>query len=174
MFGPVFAFRVCHHPSLFFHTCILKTQQTYRNQKSLWKTNLSPSNLSEKIKKVHSLDPLKRKSARLLAGIQTSQCLVSYELSKVQTASCSLCRKQDTVKGRQTDRETENADTLETEMSGPMGKKNSRHRSLQNVSSCFWSDPGMEIAALYKAELIWGQLEPKRKHGSWKPPGFVA
>lgn len=49
--------------------------------------------------------------------------------------------------------------------SGLMGK-NTRHRSLQNVSSCFWPDSGMEIAALYKAELIWGQLKPVRKHNS--------
>lgn len=48
-------------------------------------------------------------------------------------------------------RKTENADTLETEWTH--GKKTSRHRSLQNVSSCLWTDPGIEIAALYKAEL---------------------
>lgn len=45
-------------------------------------------------------------------------------------------------------------------------KKNSRGGSLQNVSSCFWPDPGMEIAALYKAELIWEQLETVKKYGS--------
>lgn len=61
--------------------------------------------------------------------------------------------QEDTVADRQTDRKTENADTLETKWTHGR-KKNSRHRSLQNVSSCFRPDPGMEIAALYKAELI--------------------
>lgn len=54
---------------------------------------------------------------------------------------------------RQTDRKRKRMLT-HSRPSGLMGKKNSRHGSLQNVSSCFRPDPGMEIAALYKAELI--------------------
>ena len=75
------------------------------------------------------------------------------------TASHSLGGEEDTA-GRQTERQRM---LTHWRPSGLMGK-NSRRGSLQNVSSCFWPDSGMEIAALYKAQLIWGQLEPVRKH----------
>lgn len=51
--------------------------------------------------------------------------------------------------------------------SGFMGrKKNQQPREPAECEQLFLQPgPGMEIAALYKAELIWGQLESLREHG---------
>lgn len=98
-----------------------------------------------------------------ITGWQQNNSVPPTGLLPVQSASGDHpFTRQAGGRGTQTERQRM---LTHSRPSGLMGKKNSRHRSLQNASSCFWPDPGMEIAALYKAELIWGQLEPMRKHG---------
>lgn len=69
--------------------------------------------------------------------------------------------------GGQTDRKAENADPQAIKRIHGRGKKKQQPREPAECEQLFLQpDPGMEIAALYKAELIWGQLEPVREHDS--------